>query len=710
MSRIFSPFSALMLKLKYPQKFIVFSILFIVPLGMLLNIWLNELQKNIHSTELEKTGTAYIREIMPFMLSIQQHRGLMNGYLNGDQSSESSLMKISKEIEAEITRLMELQAGQGARLELEDSWNAIVSEWNTLEERAASMTAPESFAQHTELIDNLIHHIVEAADRSSLTLDPEIETYYLMDAMVNQIPMLIEQTGQVRGQINGALARRSLSTDERIQTMLQQEQIKSAYYGMNKGLERATSANESLKASIGVVGEQSIHSINGFLQTLDEQILNAETLQMNPQDFFNIGTETIDHAYAFFTSINSELDRLLSERRSEDQFYRNQMLAIVGASILLVALFFGGFYFSVKQTIRHLQSGADKLASGQLSERIQLQTRDELREIGTSFNAMADSLSTLVLRSQEISQHVAASSQQLSAVSVESTSSAQQVAFAIQGIAEGAESQNQTSEDNTLAMNEIASGIQNISESAAEAAEEAAIISDHAVQSGEKLNDTVQQMNNIQSSVHESTGIIAKLGEQSTDIGQIVDTIHHISEQTHMLALNANIEAARAGEHGRSFKVVATEVAKLAAQSKQSAEHITEIIEQIHSLVGQVEESMTGTVRETEQGMRVISETSESVGSIIRSIQNIAQRVLEISASSQEVSAGAEEVSAAISETSHISKSAADQASEVAAATEQQLASMEEVQASSEALSSYAQQLQDELSRFTIPKPSESNS
>ena len=705
MNSLLKPFIVLMSRLKYAQKFVLLSLLLIAPLILLLSLLLSEMQKDIRFNKKEQAGVNYIERLFPIILDIQQHRGLVNGYLKGDVNSKPAIEETKKKIDALVAELQQEEGEQAARMNVAQLWSRVVDEWRSLNSEATGLAAEESFRRHSELIRQVLDLIGHVGDESGLTLAPEVDTFFIYDVIVNRLPLLMELSGQVRGQGNGILASKRLSENERIDLMIMRRQAEDALEGIQKALTRIGEINAQAEANVKASGSANVESAERFFGMLDDGILQAgSTMTMKPADFFAGGTQAINGSAEFFQVMTREMNRLLDERYDELSASRTLTLIVVGVALLLVALFYLGFYGNVRQTIRALQAGAQKMAKGDLSERFELRTRDELRYVGESFNDMADALNALLLRNQEISEQVAAASQQLSALAVESTAVTQRIAESVGSISEGADGQQKAAEENAQAMGEVAAAITRIAETASDVAESTAQITKGAASGEARLRETYEQMTGIRESVLHSNSLAIRLNEHSDEIAAIVAAIMDISAQTHLLALNANIEAARAGEHGQGFRVVANEVKKLAEQAALSARSIAALVGNVRELLARVTSSMEESTAVTERGMAANKDAIEAIGTILSSIGQVAAYVQEVSAAAEQVSAGTEQVTAAIGETAGIAKRTADETREVAAATEEQLSSMEEVQSSSELLSSSAQQLQDELGKFVLKR------
>ncbi|MCI3919657.1 methyl-accepting chemotaxis protein [Paenibacillus sp. TRM 82003] len=702
MKSLLAPFVFLVSRLRYAQKFLLLSVLFLMPLAFLLSIWLRDVGDEISFTEQEITGVEFVQVILPLALEFQQHRGLANGMLNGDISASEKLQEKAEDIAATIARIDELQVSDFHGLHTHLEWDQLKAEWLDLRERVPALTADDSFERHSALIDRTVQFIALVTDNSGLRLDPEIDTYYLMSIATERLPALIENTAYSRGKGNGILSRGAMVADDKLALLLQTDKINSSLLGMQNSFRAALKYNVDLETAIGAEAGAAAASLLGYQRLLENQFLSSAPPSMEPDRFFSEGTNVIDKSNVLFLKVTEELTRLLNERIDSLSSQRNTMLILLGGAIFLITLFFLAFYMNVASAIRELQKGAARIAEGDLRQPVALQTKDELRLVGEAFNRIQGSLRDLLRSNQAIAEQVAASSQELNAISNESSTAMQQIATDVGDISEGADAQQAGMGENTIALHEMAEGISRIADASGEAADAARHAADRATAGTDMLHSTVEQMEHIRARVSHSGDVIRELGERSRRIDELSSIIRELSAQTQLLSLNANIEAARAGEYGRGFAVVASEVGKLAEQSQQAVHRISSAVLDIRTFVGQAERSMEETDGETEQGLRMIRQANAEIESVKDAVQHVFAQIEEVSASTEQLSAGAEEVTAAFTESSAISKQTAEKAMTMAAATQEQLASMQEVQATAEALSSNAVKLQEELNQFKL--------
>ncbi|MBI2264145.1 MAG: methyl-accepting chemotaxis protein [Armatimonadetes bacterium] len=166
-----------------------------------------------------------------------------------------------------------------------------------------------------------------------------------------------------------------------------------------------------------------------------------------------------------------------------------------------------------------------------------------------------------------------------------------------------------------------------------------------AAQNGEEsVNKTIDGMERIKVKVFESAAKIKLLGQQSEQIGEIVEVIDEIADQTNLLALNAAIEAARAGEHGRGFAVVADEVRKLAERSRKSTQEIGKLITGIQRGTAEAVKAMEEGSREAESGSEIAQAAGKALTEILTAVEQTDEQIQNISAVTQEMSASSSEL------------------------------------------------------------------
>lgn len=293
---------------------------------------------------------------------------------------------------------------------------------------------------------------------------------------------------------------------------------------------------------------------------------------------------------------------------------------------------------SVSRGVSALEKATTRLAKGDLTARAEFNSKDELGDVAGAFNQMAGDFSSLIGELRQSADQVAGAAATLSNTSdrVSEVSKAQ---------VDGAGSAANSIEDLNAAVKEIAQR----ADGAVTAADEASAMSAHGQQ---VVTGAVQGIQQVAATVSETAGLMAALGQRSNQIGQIIQVIRGIAEQTNLLALNAAIEAARAGEQGRGFAVVADEVRSLAERTSTATSEISDMIKAIQTETSSAVAAMQvgsrqaeGGVEQANQAMLALQQINGSVKRVVDMIQGIAAATRSQSQATDSITVRVEEIS-----------------------------------------------------------------
>ena len=377
------------------------------------------------------------------------------------------------------------------------------------------------------------------------------------------------------------------------------------------------------------------------------------------------------------------------------------VLTIIGLVAML--LIFRQMSNSITTPIIALHGHAAQLADGNLKMGdVEVNTSDEVGALATAFNTMSKNLRNVISKMANTANQVAAASEQLTASAQQSADTSVHVAESVGDVSNNMNMQlddiNAAKENVDVVFNDIEQ-MSDKTKVVTQASNETA----NAAQRGEELMKiAVTKMSNIERSVSASAEVVKKLGENSQQIGQIVEAISEIAEQTNLLALNAAIEAARAGEHGRGFAVVSEEVRKLATASQESAEQIRDRISSIQNDTANAVEAMQSGTNDVKEGTEAIREVGEQFQQIMQRVDGIKQQMAGIGTSMKKVSEGASKIVEAVESIDQVSRKTSEHTNTISSATEEQSASNEEIAAASQALSNLANEMQDAVGKFKI--------
>ena len=357
---------------------------------------------------------------------------------------------------------------------------------------------------------------------------------------------------------------------------------------------------------------------------------------------------------------------------------------------------------SIKNSVDTILEGARHIAAGDLRSKIMLDGDDEFAHIAHQFNTMVESMQKMIRKIKATATDVAGSSEELTANANQSAQVTQNVAQSITEVAEAAEKQMSIVTKSSATIDDFQHGLEEVIANQRHAREQTQATAQKATEGNSFVQSTVEQMNSIAQTVQQTGEIVGKLGERSKEIGNIVEIISNISGQTNLLALNAAIEAARAGEHGRGFAVVAEEVRKLAEESQNASQKISDLIQSIQAETSQAVASMEEGRREAEKGKENVTATGESFSEILSMIGDVKKASLAVSERVLQLREDMSTIVDGMSEVDTSAKGIGSESQNVSAATEEQAAGMEEIASSSRSLANMANDLQTETDKFKV--------
>ncbi|MCE9671003.1 methyl-accepting chemotaxis protein [Myxococcus stipitatus] len=361
----------------------------------------------------------------------------------------------------------------------------------------------------------------------------------------------------------------------------------------------------------------------------------------------NRGKELMDQIRDLVNEMLADEQENWAEHSEAAQKTAQQILWALAICTVLGLLIVGvGSYLitrSITVPLRKLMVGAEQLGTGKLDHRIDIKGRDETAELARSFNTMAE-------RRQQSEAQIAQQAEQREHTLRTVAEFVNQLASASSEILASTTEQVAGAQEQGSAVTETVSTIEEITKTSEEAAGRARHVSDsarHAEEVGRSGRRTVEEavssMGTVREQVESIASRILALAEQAQAIGDIITTVNDISEQTHMLALNASIEASRAGENGRGFAVVASEVKALADQSKKATG-------QLRQILGQIQKATHGAVMTTEEGTKSVAAATRIVSEAGATIQTLSDLLAQASLTAAQIAASANQQATGIAQ------------------------------------------------------------
>ncbi len=393
MRKLFYPAIFVMNRLTFSKKIVLLGLIYFIAFSMLIVSLYKHFNTQVSIAQQELQVITLITPVLKLIQSTQRYRGLSAGVLGGELNFKSELLTESEQQEKAFTFL---KAQLPEIVMTSPLWNTIVQEKQAIDKSGLTWTKEENFNRHVQFIQHLQQLIVYVSDVYRLTLDSDMASHYLITTATQDMPAVLEQLGQIRAYGTGILARQHLSESQQIKIYILLKTLNHALNTSVSNLEKTRQYNPSMQVTL-TLAQHEIKQFSEKISTLVHSDILTQQFHTLPSAFFNVSTDAINTGYTqIYQALLPALNTLLQSRIQQA---KKDLIIYVGGA-LFFALFaqylFLGLYYAVITHIQLLAKAADRFAQGDMQQRISLQTNDEIKQIGNSFNKMAESFNQLL--------------------------------------------------------------------------------------------------------------------------------------------------------------------------------------------------------------------------------------------------------------------------------------------------------------------------
>jgi methyl-accepting chemotaxis protein len=644
-------------RLKIWQKLAAVGLAFAVPLALTTYFLVEEKSIKIDFARWELYGDEYLRPCARLLADVVHHKTAVRRMLRGDASQkqpmldlESSIDRELRDLEAVDRRLAQpLQTtpeGLGARQREGAQPTQIRAAWERARASSPDLKASEDL--HTKLVASIRLLITHVGDSSKLILDPDLDTYYTMDALLLREPELVDRLGELNDAVDDILLKgKNVTLVDR--TFIASSLALLQFHVEGLTGDATTAVNEApnfsrdpgIERALGAPSAEVANALRALAALTSSDVVEASSPSVSAAQHGAALARGLDAVNRYWAALFDEEDIMLQSRMRGDLQRRSVALwSVVFAFALTVVL----TVFILRSITRPIAKAADvaaRLARGELPDEVDIGSATD--ETGALLAAINKMLKYLDLRRtidtlKELAEMLTTAMTELEAQAVENDRAITRQAAALQ------ETQVTSQE------------IKQTSRLAAEKAEGVLVIAERAEVTSRSgataIERSLSGLAEIKTQAEEIAAKIGDLNERTQQIGTITQTVKDLADQSNMLALNAAIEAVRSGEHGKGFGVVAREIRSLADQSIQATNRVNEILDSVASSIRMAVAMVEKGGQRMEAGVLEVRTSGDSLRTLSEIVHESSQSARQIAAAVSQQDAGIGQVFRAISDQS----------------------------------------------------------
>jgi methyl-accepting chemotaxis protein len=700
-ARIAGPKFNFLLRLRLWQKFAILGTVAVALTAFPTYRLFKGVQEHIDQANTEESGLVAITAALELVRASQDHRGSSSYFVLGDKERGAVQPKHAAEVDAAMTKLEAIVTplnNPGAT----ERMAAIRTAWIALKDNVVGRKIDQRAVteDHINVIRDMLRLVEELTSVYRIDLDPDAATHHMVRSTLIELPKVSETLGQLRAPVVARLqqiaAARASNTDAaRLDAALRDafrpsdrariaETVKDLQEAVNQYVanqRKAMHALPELEASSGAQIAEIERATQQVIGQVQREILSKETPTIDAAVYLKDVTaprELVQKAATQQGLLSRQLHRRMDDARNERLKTLAAVLALLGLGVAIAVV----TVRNITATVAGLQDSVERVRGGDYGALQQIDSRDEVGDLGRTVNLLLQERIAAQLQSEEAARRAEAENEALNnsvisileavnqlsqrdltarapvtqdiigtvsdsinALTDETAKVLRDVARIAANVAQAsgkvkgqADLVSKTAEDErksvgevivslgeaTQTMNQVAA----LAEQSNRSAERATQATHNAL---ETVNGTVKGMESIRETISEAEKRIKRLGERSQEITGIVNLINTISERTHVLALNASMQAAVAGEAGRGFAVVAEEVQRLAESSRNATQQIGTLVGNIqletNETIATVNRTISQVVAGSEQAQRAGEQmrlTQEITGELVAQVRRIA--------------------------------------------------------------------------------------